>query len=172
MAEIAGGHPGTPVTSLPQAIRVLSETIGLSRLARDLGVSRSTLRGWRDGRTPRTDRRWIVTEAEQHQRRERLDRDRERHLRRPWALDGLQVTATYHYARGGSMKGTEQRTLPLGDYMNDVADELVDAYLDGASPAELAEIFTDGINDHGWYAQTFSEDGDGAWDIHGMEGWG
>lgn len=175
MAAIAGG-PVRDVATVSGGVQAwISEYGSLRAAARQMGVAPSTLRGWRDGRTPRGGiGSWLIESGRAIKRAAQLDPAREARMRQDWSLDRLKVTATYHYASGGTMRHgrSDERVLDLGPYMADVGEQLVDAYLDGASADELGDIFVGGIGDNGWYAQTFREEGDGAWDILTWEGWG
>jgi len=169
--EITNGRsPYTEVSTVPGALRVLAADAGSMRaLARSLDIAPSTLRGWFKGRTPRDDRSGLVQEAVAAQRRQRLPKGRERRMRAR-GLREVKVTGTYTY--DGTGRGAdEDREVDLGPYLDDVADELLDAYLDGADLDELEETFIDAISDgggNGWYARTFQA---GGWDIDDLDGW-
>lgn len=91
-------------------------------------------------------------------------------MRADWSTDGLTVVGTYSYDDAHS----EDREVRIGEYMNDVGADLVDAFLDGASPNDLWDIAHDAINDHGWYADTFERESPDPhqWDVDEITGWG
>lgn len=168
--EITGGRsPRTEITGWRDGLAWLRGQAGsTSALARELGVNRSTLRGWLDGRTPRGDRAGMVARAAlRAQRRARLPKGREKRLRAPGSLSDVKMVGSLNY-------GTEpepERDLNIGDYLADIQNDLVDAYLDGASTDELADILAGGIEDADFYADTLSSDGSMDWDITSMDGW-
>lgn len=169
--EIAGGRsPHTEIGGWAGALSFLLGQAGGSnrQLARDLGIGESTIRGWRSGRVPRGDRRGeLVDAAHRMQRRQRLAAGREKRLRRPAAMDSVTV--------GGYIivsDEPEERDIALGDYLADtLADDLVDAYLDGASLDELAETFAEGIDGAPFYEDAAHPDGPVGWDVTDLGGW-
>lgn len=167
--------PHSEIASFGAAIEYLLGAAGgvASRAAGLAGVPPSTFRGWLHGRQPKAERAGqMFTAALRAQRRARLPKGRERRLRNS-DMSGVTVMGTFRYAGGGSMRGAEDREVDLGSYMDNVADDLVDAFLDGASTDELAAIFHEGINDGGFYEQTFDPGNpDGGWDIDDISGWG
>lgn len=173
--EITGGRsPHTEINTFGGAVEYLLIAAGgvAARAARLVGVPASTFRGWIRGRQPKAERAGaFVAAAQRQQRRDRLPRGRERRLRRN-RLDGVRVTGTYLYAAGGPAAYATDRDIGLGRYLDDVTDELLDAYLDGAEPSQLGEILAEAINDRGFYEQTFDPDNPaGGWDISSFEGW-
>jgi len=169
--EITNGRsPYTEVRSIPGALAVLAAEAGSMRaLARSLDIAPSTLRGWSKGRVPREEQSELLAEARQAQRRSRLPKGRERRMRNR-GLREVKVTGTYTYD-GAGRGADEDREVDLGPYLDDVAEELLDAYLDGADLDELEETFIDAISDgggNGWYARTFQA---GGWDIDDLDGW-
>ncbi len=174
LIEHIGGPGAARHVSFLGGLETLRNAYGSdAAAARAMDVPASTWRGWRRGRNPRGGGGWIQDIALEVQRRASLDPAREARMRQPWALDDLTVTATFRYTGGKAQRGSENRELPLGAYMHDVADELLDAYLNGAGGDELAAIFTAAINDNGWYHQTFNDPMyvEGAWDVDYLEGW-
>lgn len=172
LEAIGGPGAARPISTGIGAMNALRAAYGSDRAAaRAMDVPASTWRGWRKGRTPALGFDWLIETAEQDDRRERLSDELEAELRQPFSTEPLRVRATFNYNAGGSMKGAENRNLPLGGYLNDVGSDLVDAYLAGADADELEAILVDAIADRGFYAQTFSSP-EGMWDIHRLEGWG
>lgn len=144
----------------PGAVDVLVDYYGsLSAAARELGIPRRTMRGWAEGRTPRGGGGWLSELAAQ------LERDM---YGAPDIDDGdVEISGTFRYAGGGSMKGAEDRTVNIGDYLSPgTMANVRAAYLAGADGPQLAEIFHAGINDNGFYADTFDPaNPSGGWDI-------
>lgn len=168
--EITGRSPASEITTFQRALDYLIGGKSVSAAARDLGVARSTLRGWIAGRTPRGGRRQdIVDRASREQRRARLPRRREQRMRDN-GLSGLTVIARYQYDSGPV---ENFREVDLGQYLADVADQLLDAYLDGAPVEDLAEIFHEAIHDSPFYEKTFDPtlDDEIGWDIRDIRGW-
>lgn len=164
---MAGGAAGGEPAGFRDALNYLADgAISTSALARDLGVARSTLRGWLGGRTPRGARGDRIVEGAQLEwRRDVLSSSRERQMRSDWSTDSLVVVGTYTYdGKAGPRSADEDREVALGEYLNDVGENLVDAFLDGATPQELGDIVADAINDHGFYADSFGG-GSGSWDV-------
>lgn len=139
--------------------------------ARLAGVPASTFRGWLKGRQPKNAGA-LVDAAVRSQRRDRLPARREKRMREPGALGTVKIV-------GGTTYGSTpdpDRDFDLGGYMDEVQNEILDAYLDGASLDELAEIFHEGINGAPWYETVFDPDQDASpshmgVDITDFDGW-
>lgn len=179
--EITGGRsPHTEVNTFGGAVEwYLFRGGSIAGAARLAGVPPSTFRGWVHGRQPKPGRAgWLVRAAQLATRRARLSLGRERRLRRPGALAGLTIVGEHGYDRGkGFARSAGQsmagRTVKLGVFLDEVQNDVVDVYLAGGSMADLAEALHAGINDRGWYAQTFDPynvDGE-VWDIDDLTGW-
>lgn len=153
-------------TSTRAALEYLADDYAsVSAMARDLDVPRSTLRGWLAGRTPRGGGvAGIREEALFRWRSDSLNPQRAHAMRQDWSADSLVVVAAYQY----DAKAKQQeavREVRLGEYLADIGESLVDAFLDGASPDELEGIVVDAISDHGFYAETFAS---GHWDVEAV----
>lgn len=88
-------------------------------------------------------------------------------MRAPGALDDVKLVGRLTY------DGVPEpdRDVDIGRYMEDIQNEILDAYLDGASPEELADFFIEGVEDD-WYRDTLSgEDTHMSWDIDSLDGW-
>src|SRR4029434_7481339 len=109
-----------------------------SAAARLIGVPASTFRGWLRGRQPK-DPGALVDATQRAQRRQRLPRGRERRMRRPGALSGLVLLGAYKY------DGPQRRRAEIGRYLDEVQDELLDAYLEGSPEEDLASVLTEAI---------------------------
>lgn len=171
--EIAKRSPHTEVQTFADALRYyVGGAESVSAAARELGVPRRTLRGWLEGRQPRGGGGWLVDEARREQRRERLSPARERKLRAPGALDDVKIVGGLTY---GSTPDPD-RDYDVGSWLDEVQNDIIDAYLDGASTDELAEIFHEGINDGGFYADVLDPGDYGTSQLHvditDIEGWG
>lgn len=163
LMDALGGDvgPGAGVSPRTAAWGLVGALGGVSQAARELGVPRSTFRRWLAGSTPKGGGEWIA-EAARDAWRDRAEG--------PGSLTeaDFRVTGTYDYASGGSMKGCEDRDIPLGTYMRPgTLDAVVEAYRAGADAEELGEIAADGINDrNGFYRDTFDPANPrGSWDI-------
>jgi len=171
--EITGGRsPRTEISTFGGAIEYLLGAAGgiAARAARLAGVPPSTFRGWMGGRQPKADRAGeVVRAALRQQRRDRLPRGRERRMRRPGALDEVKIVGRLTYDSAPE----PDRDVDLGAYLDEVQDEILDAYLDGASTGELAAIMHEGIGGAPFYEQTFDPDAAGhfSWDIDDLDGW-
>lgn len=168
-AAMAGQPAGNEPASFSDALAYLSQDYGsTSAMARDLGVARSTLRGWLGGRAPRSAPPGIQEQATFQWRSEQLGGRRKAAMRADWSSDSISIIGTYSYDRGKgphTRPADEGREIKLGEYLNDCGEDLVDAFLDGAGPNELEEILVDAINDHGFYAETFAN---GEWDVEAV----
>lgn len=169
--EITGGRsPHTEVRGgWSAAVEYLVGEAGSARAAaRELGVSESTFRGWRHGRTPRDGGDYVLDAARRMQRRARLRPGREARLRKPGALGDAKLVGRLSY--DGAPE--PDRDVEIGDYLDEVQNDLVDAYLDGAGLDELAEIFTDGVSGAPFYEDTLTGEGDHfTWDFDELDGW-
>jgi DNA-binding transcriptional regulator YdaS (Cro superfamily) len=150
-----GYSPSTEPTSFGDAMRWFMRAAGgnVSAAARLMGVPRRSLRDWVSGiSAPKPDRAaQIARSAQLSSRRERLKPGREARLRAMDVVD-ISITGSYNY-------DATERTVNIGQYLEDgVVGDLVDAYLAGWSPAEMRELFADGINDpSGFYTRTMAE---------------
>lgn len=169
--EITNGRsPHTEVTSWSDALELIVGEAGSGRAAaRELGIAETTLRGWRHGRTPRDGGDFVLDAALKMQRRARLRPGREARLRKPGALGEAKLVGRLSY--DGAPE--PDRDVGIGDYLSEVQNDLVDAYLDGASLDELAEIFVDGIEGATFYEETMGAGGAGhmEWDFDSLDGW-
>jgi hypothetical protein len=160
MAAMGGDAWDDANMSGPDVVRSLIARYGSQRrAAAALDVPRRTLRGWADGKTPRGGGQWLRDIAREGAReaahREAGDRRADR-----------LPTAT-----GGAMRGAEDRTVPIGDYLRSgTVDRVRDLYLGGADAEDLARAFHAGIDDAGFYESTFDPDSQaGGWDIEWID---
>lgn len=161
---LSGGRsPNTEPSSFADALKWFVKAAGgnVSAAARLAGVPRRSFRDWMDGKSsPGQQRRdQVAASARLSERRARVTPGREKRLRGR-ASDGIVITGSYNYDPG-------PRKVAIGQYMADgVIDDLLDAYLNGAQPDELREIFAVGITDDpsGFYASTMDQ---GPTDTHG-----
>ena len=163
--EITGRSPRTEVNTFGGAIEYLLSRAGgvASVAARLAGVPASTFRGWMRGRQPKAGRAGdVVSAAGLVERRARLPRGRERRMRRPGALSGLVLVGAYKY------DGPARRRAEIGRYLDEVQDDLLDAYLEGSPEEDLAEILREAIMGAPFYRESLAGE---AWDIDGLEGW-
>lgn len=150
----------------------------LAAFAREAGVSASTMRGWASGRKPRSSQSGLVDTMRAEARADALGAGNFDNI------SALTIVGKYgyrdkdggHFTASNSRGAADRdRTVQLGDYLQpSTGPRLVQAYLAGAGPERLGQIFADGINDNGFYARTFdpdNADGDG-WDIDAITGWG
>jgi hypothetical protein len=161
LREFSGGRsPDQEVTNQADALRVLLVEQGgsVSGLARFLDRPRRTVRGWLTGTTPRGGARWIVHAAVVTQRRSWLDAEEEDRLRN--GFDVVTVGGTL------SISDDEARVLEL-EFLPGYGDQLVDAYLDGATAEEMETIFINGIADD-WYRDAVADH----WDTNWLDPWG
>lgn len=141
----------------------------VSAASRALSVPRSTLRGWLAGRTPKRGSSWLSGQLSRRARAREVSTWADRI--RMTDHTSIRIHGTYRYAGGQSMKGAEDRDVPIGEYLGPgVIDALVEAAENGAGPDELAEVFADYITDGGFYADTFSGRDGGHWDIDYIDG--
>jgi hypothetical protein len=172
--HITGGKQSrTEIRTFGDAVKFLVRRYGsASNAARAAGVPPSSFRHWASGKRKPTSERAgdILDMALLAQRRGRLSKKRERELRAP--LDGFKMVGRLTYDSAPE----PDRELGLDPYLaDDLGDQLVDAYLDGATPDELAAILSDALSDAPFYQDTldpYSDDGHLAWDVDSIEGWG
>lgn len=152
---ISGGKsPNTEPTSFADALGWFVKAAGgnVSAAARLAGVPRRSFRDWLDGKSsPGADRRGQVSAAARlSERQARLTPKRTARLRGR-EPDGIVLKGVYNY-------DGEPRTVEIGRYMIDGAiDALLDAYLNGASPEDLREVFADHIDDpSAFYSRTMA----------------
>lgn len=168
--EITGRSPHTEVTGFQGALNYLVSRFGsASAAAKASGFPPSSFRHWvSSGRVPGSEKRSDVIDAALlQQRRDRLPRGREARMRAPGALDDVRMVGSLTYDSAPE----PERDVDLGSYMDEVQNQVLDAYLDGASLDELADIWIEGVNDH-FYHDTLAEtDPHLSWDIDGLDGW-
>ena len=163
--RITGRSPHTEVSTFAGAVTYLVTRFGsASAAARASGFPPSSFRHWvSSGRVPVAEKRSDVVEAALlQQRRDRLPPGREKRMRRPGALNEVEMIGTVTLS-----DKDEYREVDIGRYMDDAENELIDAYLDGATTDELAEIWAASVNDS--FYRNGLEDGD--WDIDRLDGW-
>lgn len=150
----AGRSPSTEPTSFADAMSYFLGLAGgnVSGAARLAGVPRRTMRDWLAGKGlgPRSQARrdGVKKSAQLSARRDRLGARKEARIR---DKDPGECTlkATYNY------DGGDPRNVLIGHYLtHDAYDQLGDAYLDGADPDDLRELFADMITDAPFYAET------------------
>ena len=162
--------PATEPNSFRDAVGWFVANAGgnVSAAARAAGVSRRTFRDWLEGKGHGTARAGdVLAAARAGERRKRLRPGREKRLR---AMDpsGMQVHGAYNYDPkvGG-------RTVDAGRYVAPgVMGELLDAFLSGASLAELRQTFADNMLDpSGFYPTTFalSSENPHGWDVSSVD---
>jgi hypothetical protein len=171
---LSGGRsPNTEPTSFGDALGYFVKAAGgnVSAAARLMGVPRRSLRDWLGGvSTPKGDRRRDVARSAQlSARRQRLTPRSEARVRGR-DPQGMTLVGRYNYDFLDGV--TEARRCQIGPYLDDdTVPELVDAYLSGASPADLRALFASKINDpsdfysrtmalpptddHGWTVSSF-----------------
>lgn len=161
--EITGRSPRAEITSFGDAVNYLLGRAGsASAAARVIGVPPSTFRHWvSSGRVPKGERKGDVIEmASLQKRRDMLPRGREKRMRKPDSL-GTAVKCVISI----SPPREEERELELASWLGyDVENDLIDAYLEGATPDDLAEIFHDAIEGSAFYSDVF--DSYGGYDVN------
>lgn len=128
--------------------------------ARALDVPRRTVRGWAAGKLPRGGWSWLTDILREVDRAGRV------------AEVGQQRASSLPPVGGGAvMRGTEDRRVSIGEYLHPgTVDRVRELYLGGSDAQELARAFHAGINDGGFYADTFDPDSEqGFWDIYEMD---
>lgn len=167
---ICGRQSRTEISGLGKGLNwLLGRSGSKAEAARALGVPRSTFTRWLAGAKPRGQRGDDTFKTLlKMQRRARLTPRRERKLRAAPARDTM-ITGSYRYDQ-------DHREVRIGIYLDpSTINQLVDAFLDGASTEQLAEIFHENILDDGFYERTFdphNEDPDDSWDVKEVWGWG
>lgn len=154
--EIAGKSPRTEVADFDDALDYLVAAYGsASAAARAIGEPPSTVRHWATGkRAPKGDRAdRVLNLVKRLERRARLPKGRERKLRAPGSLgDAIKCTI--------EVSDPEDRTLDVRQYLGDgIEDALVDAFLDGATPDELADVFHEYVEGSAFYEDLFEPGG-------------
>jgi hypothetical protein len=153
--------PNTEPTSFADALVWFTKAAGgnVSAAARLAGVPRRTFRDWTEGKGlgPRSAARRaeVKRSATISERMARIGTRREARLRTSESLAGATVTGFYNY----DGKSNDRRPILIGDYLSDNAgDELVDAFMSGASPAELREVFAANLTNDatGFYERTMA----------------
>jgi hypothetical protein len=168
LLDALGGDVSPYSATTPQtaAYGLVGAYGSVSAAARAMEVPRSTFRRWLAGSSPRGEMLDELLDFAREEWRASQDDDLD--------LGELRVVATFSYAGGKAAKGAEHRDIPLGQYlMPGTADELLDAYRDGASGDELAELLAGNINDpSGWYRDTFDPDNryGGEWKVERVYG--
>jgi len=158
---LSGGRsPNTEPTSFGDALGYFVKAAGgnVSAAARLMGVPRRSLRDWLGGvSTPKGDRRRDVARSAQlSARRQRLTPRREARLRGLTDSQGVVLVGQYNYDTASGID--EDRRVMIGHYLDDdTVPELVDAYLSGASPADLRDLFASKVNDPSdFYSRTMA----------------
>lgn len=155
---LAGRSINTEPTTIPEAVSwFLRQAQGnVSAAARLAGVPRRSMRDYAEGKSrPKGDRgAAMVQSAKLSERRARLGPRKEARIRgagNGGDLIDIQVTGSYNYDGA-----TDNRApIMISEYMDtDAGDQLVDAYLSGAGPGELRELFAGLIVDAPFYAET------------------
>lgn len=164
--------PATEPQTFNQAVGWFIANAGgnLSAAARAAGVPRRTFRDWTEGKGHGTARAGaVLAAARAGERRARLRPGREKRLRRadPGAV---VVRGRYNYdeGRGGV------RVAQVGRYAGpSLIDDVLDAFLSGATLAELREVFAGGITGDAtdFYPQTLGNPTSSAhgWDVTGID---
>lgn len=155
---ISGRSINTEPQTFSDALRYFTRLAGgnISAAARLAGVPRRTFRDWTEGKGlgPRSaDRRGeVARSAKLSSRRERLGARKEAKLRAA-GEDAVDIELTGYYNYDGDPD--PRAPIIISEYMDpDAGNRLVDAYLAGAGPDELRELFADLITDAPFYAQT------------------
>lgn len=169
--EITGGRsPRTEDRDFSDSLDYLVGAFGsASAAARALGVPPSSMRHWvSSGRMPKGPRAGIVTTAaRQLERQIRLSEKREKRLRTKGFV-ALTVKCVIVVS-----DDDESRDLNLGPYLDDgLEDDLLDAYLAGASIEDLGEMFHQGISGSDFYSDVFDPHGPYDLDVKDIGGWG
>lgn len=153
--------PNTEPTSFADALVWFTKAAGgnISAAARLAGVPRRTFRDWTEGKGlgPRSAvrRREVTRSATISERMARIGTRREARLRASESLAGAKITGFYNY----DGKSTDRKPITIGEYLGDDAGEqLVNAFMSGASPAELREVFAENLTNDptGFYERTMA----------------
>lgn len=128
--------------TLADALQDLGRGQSVRSLAAELGVARSTLRGWLAGAVPKRDVGPLMDVARNIRRAEDIEDRRDELLAgfMDLDLDGwIQI----------SSEKPRRSTVPASrlDIDESVADDLIDAYLGGAGPGRLQQIFARAVGD-------------------------
>lgn len=163
--ELSGGRASrSGIGSFGGAIDwLLGHAGSASAAARAVGVPPSTMRHWTGGRQPKAARAGAVFDAALRAQRQAWLGDREDLARNGW--EEVEVEGTL------SISDDEVRALVIACYPG-LGDELVDAFLGGAGPAELESIFLESVADP-WYRDALSPNGFGdgpVWDTDRLDG--
>ena len=144
-AELSGGgytSEDDDDYTLQDALEDLGRGQSVRSLAAELGVPRSTLRGWLAGATPKMNVAPLLDVARSIRRAEQLAGNGG-----PGFLDAADFMV------GGWIQISSEKpryaTVPASklDLDPDLGERLTDAYLAGAGPERLAHVFTKGVGD-------------------------
>jgi DNA-binding transcriptional regulator YiaG len=139
--RIAQHTPKREESAGAMAARAQREAGGVSQLARALGVSRTTVQRWNRGSTPTVESQELLRAV---LRRADLSKAREKRL----SVSNALVVTGY--------QGGRRRTVDLGRYLSPgTMGRAVEAYLRGASPAELHVVVWKGISGAPGYTWMF-----------------
>jgi hypothetical protein len=154
---IAGRSVNTEPHTATDAVAWFMRQAGgnISAAARLAGVPRESMRDWAKGISkPKAARgEALAKSAQLSERRARLGPRKEARLRAAGdsPVIDIQVTGSYNYDDAPENRAP----IVISEYMDtDAGDQLVDAYLAGAGPGELRELFADLIVDAPFYAET------------------
>lgn len=174
---LGGRSPNTEPTSFADALKYFMRQAGGNKAAaaRLMGVPRESLRDWVRGiSTPKINRRReIAKSAQLSARAQRMGPAKLARLTGR-SSEGITVKGAYNYdilqsIRDGGDGSECGRTVDVGQFMPDGAvDQIVSAYLNGASPDDLREEFAGLINDPlGFYSQTMAlpQEHDHGWTV-------
>jgi len=153
-AAISSSGAADQVGTFGEAVDYLVGQYGSASAAgRAIGVPQSTFRHWVAGRQPRGHRAGGVVAAAR------------RDQARPLPAAGVKMTGRHLY---GGTRPEQDRSIDVGRYLDDnVPEDLLDAYRDGATPDQLAEIFVEGISGAPFYTDSLGKD---HWDLDSIEG--
>jgi transcriptional regulator with XRE-family HTH domain len=165
-AEItAGGYTNQDdddqAYGLTDALADLGRGRSTAELARELGVPRTTLRRWIAGATPKRDVNPIIEVARTVRRAEAVA-EREDDLRA--GMSGVTVTGWLTVSKDVSRRTVNAQTLQLDPHLG---DRLMDAYLNGAGPAKLRQVFIAGVGEP-WYRSQMRNN---ALNVITVDGW-
>lgn len=164
-AELSAGgytYDDDEELALGDALDELGRGQSVAQLARELGVPRSTLRGWYAGAKPKRDVGGILSVARTMRRAADLQ-GREDELRDN--IMGVSITGWLVV----SSDPPRRATVPANrlDLDPDIADDIIEAYLSGAGPGRLAALFTRGVGDK-FYRNALRNN---AFDVLSVDGW-
>jgi hypothetical protein len=146
---------------LTDALADLGRGRSTAELARELGVPRTTLRRWMAGATPKRDVGPIIAVGQTIRRAEDVA-GREDQLRDN--IGNVVVRGWITVSKDVSRRDVRAQNLQLND---STGDQLIDAFLNGATPARLAAIFTRNVGDK-FYRRVLN---DGSWNVLTVDGW-